>query len=174
MGQAAQMAAREIKNQLLEVGAKKLDARIEDLELRDGAVWVRGVPDKRLSITEIFKARFGSSVGSMFGGHCFKTEGGLNPKTGKGKAAAFWFFSACGVEVEVDRETGKVRILRIVATADAGKAIHPKHVYCKTKVRCCPVWDRRFLKRWSMTTASRSTAIFWSTCCDLQERFFTL
>jgi carbon-monoxide dehydrogenase large subunit len=62
----------------------------------------------------------------MFGGHCFKTEGGLNPKTGKGKAAAFWFFSACGVEVEVDRETGKVRILRIVATADAGKAIHPK------------------------------------------------
>src|SRR5882672_3584063 len=126
MGQAAQKAAREIRNQLLEVGAKKLEARIEDLELRDGAVWVRGVPDKRLSITEIFKARFGSSVGSMFGGHCFKTEGGLNPKTGKGKAAAFWFFSACGVEVEVDRETGKVRVLRIVSTADVGKAIHPK------------------------------------------------
>ena len=126
MGQAAQMAAREIKNQLVEVGAKKLEARVDDLELRDGAVRVSGVPDKRLSITEIFKARFGSSVGSMFGGHCFKTEGGLNPKTGKGKAAAFWFFSACGVEVEVDRETGKVRILRIVATADAGKAIHPE------------------------------------------------
>ena len=76
--------------------------------MRDGAVWVRGVPDKRLSITEIFKARFGSSVGSMFGGHCFKTEGGLNPKTGKGKRrAAFWFFSACGVEVEVDRRLAK-------------------------------------------------------------------
>ena len=126
MGQAAQKAAREIRNQLLEVGAKKLEARAEDLESSDGAVWVRGVPDKRLSITEIFKARFGSSVGSMFGGHCFKTEGGLNPKTGKGKAAAFWFFSACGVEVEVDRETGKVRVLHIVTTADAGKAIHPK------------------------------------------------
>ncbi len=126
MGQAAQKAAREIRNQLLETGARKLEARAEDLELRDGAVWVRGVPDKRLSITEIFKARFGSSVGSMFGGHCFKTEGGLNPKTGKGKAAAFWFFSACGVEVEVDRETGKVRVLRIVTTVDAGKAIHPK------------------------------------------------
>jgi carbon-monoxide dehydrogenase large subunit len=50
----------------------------------------------------------------------------LNPKTGKGKAAAFWFFSACGVEVEVDRETGKVRVLRIVTAVDAGKAIHPK------------------------------------------------
>jgi CO/xanthine dehydrogenase Mo-binding subunit len=126
MGQAAQKAAAEIKNQLLEVAARELEARIEDLELRDGAVRVRGVPDKRLSITEIFKARFGSSVGSMFGGYCFKTEGGLNPKTGKGKAAAFWFFSACGAEVEVDKETGKVRVLRIATAVDAGKAIHPK------------------------------------------------
>ncbi len=126
MGQAAQKAAREVRNQLLDVGAKKLEARMEDLELRDGVVWVRGVPSKRLSITEVFKARFGSTVGSMFGGYCFKTEGGLNPKTGKGKAAAFWFFSACGAEVEVDTETGKVRVLRIVTAVDAGKAIHPR------------------------------------------------
>jgi CO/xanthine dehydrogenase Mo-binding subunit len=126
MGQAAQRAARDIRNQLLEVGAKKLEARAEDLELKDGALWVNGVPDRRLSITEIFKARFGSSVGSMFGGYCFKTEGGLDPKTGKGKAAAFWFFSACGAEVEIDVETGKVRVLRIVTAVDAGKAIHPK------------------------------------------------
>ena len=126
MGQAAQKAAREIRNQLLDVTARALEARVEDLELKDGAVCIRGVPEKRLSITEIFKARFGSSVGSMFGGHCFKTEGGLNPKTGKGKAAAFWFFSACGAEVEVDIQTGKVRVLRAVTAVDAGKAIHPK------------------------------------------------
>ena len=126
MGQAAQKAAGEIRNQLLEIGAKKLEARIEDLELREGAVSVRGVPDKRLSVTDLFKARFGSSVGSMFGGYCFKSEGGLNPKTGKGKAAAFWFFSACGVEVEVDVETGKVRVLNVVTAVDVGKGIHPK------------------------------------------------
>jgi carbon-monoxide dehydrogenase large subunit len=126
MGRAAQQAAREIRNEVLEVAAKKLEARIEDLELREGAVSVRGVPGKRLSITDIFKARFGSSVGSMFGGHCFKSEGGLDPKTGKGKAAAFWFFSACGVEVEVDLETGKVRVLNIVTAVDVGKAIHPR------------------------------------------------
>lgn len=126
MGQAAQKAAQEIKNQLLEVAAKKLEARAEDLELRDGAVSVRGVPDKKMSIADIFKARFGSTVGSMFGGHCFKSDGGLDPKTGKGKAAAFWFFSACGAEVEVDIETGKVRVLNTVAAVDAGKAIHPR------------------------------------------------
>ena len=126
MGQAAQKAAREIRNQLLEITARTLEARVEDLELKDATVCVRGVPEKRMSIAEVFKARFGSSVGSMFGGHCFKTEGGLDPKTGKGKAAAFWFFSACGAEVEVDVQTGKVRVLRAVTAVDAGKAIHPR------------------------------------------------
>ena len=126
MGQAAQKAAREIRNQLLEATARTLEARVEDLELKDGAVCVRGVPEKRMSMSEIFKARFGSPVGSMFGGHCFKTAGGLDPKTGKGTAAAFWFFSACGAEVEVDVQTGKVRVLRAVTAVDAGKAIHPR------------------------------------------------
>src|SRR5262245_2582147 len=126
MGQAAQKAAREIRRQVLDVAAKKLEARHEDLELGDGAVWVRGVPNKRMTIPEIFQARFGSPVGSMFGEHCFKSEGGLNPRTGKGKAAAFWFFSACGAEVEVDIETGKVRLLQAVTSVDAGKAIHPR------------------------------------------------
>jgi CO/xanthine dehydrogenase Mo-binding subunit len=126
MGRAAQQAAREVKNQILDVAAKKLEARAEDLELRDGTVSVRGVRHKKMSISEIFKARFGSTVGSMFGGYCFKSEGGLDPKTGKGKAAAFWFFSACGAEVQVDVETGKVRVLNAVTVVDAGKAIHPK------------------------------------------------
>jgi CO/xanthine dehydrogenase Mo-binding subunit len=126
MGQAAQKAARDIRNQLLEVGARKFEAHIDDLELRDGALQVIGVPEKRLTISELFKAKFGSSVGSLFGGHCFHTEGGLDPKTGKGKAAAFWFFSACGAEVEVDIETGKVRVVRAATAVDAGKAIHPR------------------------------------------------
>jgi carbon-monoxide dehydrogenase large subunit len=126
MGQAAQQAARQIRDQLLEAGAKKLEARSEDLELKDGALCVKGVPDKRMSIAEIFKAKFGSSVGSLFGSHCFHTQGGLDPKTGKGKAAVFWFFSACAAEVEVDRETGKVRVLRAATAVDVGKAIHPR------------------------------------------------
>lgn len=126
MGRAAQKAARQVRDQLLEAGAKQLEARIEDLELKEGALQVKGVPEKRLTISELFRAMFGSSVGSIFGGHCFRSEGGLDPRTGKGKAAAFWFFSACGAEVEVDVETGKVRVLRAISSVDVGKAIHPK------------------------------------------------
>ncbi|MDH3443744.1 MAG: molybdopterin-dependent oxidoreductase, partial [Deltaproteobacteria bacterium] len=126
MGQAALKAAREIRRQILDVGSQKLEARVEDLELRDGMLQVKGVPEKHMTLSEIFKARFGSPAGSLFGGHCFQTQGGLNPKTGKGKAAAFWFFSACAVEVEVDIETGKTRVLRAITAVDVGKAIHPR------------------------------------------------
>jgi CO/xanthine dehydrogenase Mo-binding subunit len=126
MGQAALKAARQVRNQLLEVGARKLEARVEDLELKNGALQVKGVPNKRMTIAEIFQAKFGSSLGSIFGAHCFHTQGGLDPKTGKGKAAVFWFFSACGTEVEVDVETGKVTVLRAMSAVDVGKAIHPR------------------------------------------------
>jgi CO/xanthine dehydrogenase Mo-binding subunit len=125
MGKAAQLAARQIRNQLLEAGAKTLEARLEDLELKDGGVRVKGSADKGMTFPQLFQAILGSSVGSLFGGHCFFSGGGLDPKTGKGKAAAFWFFSACGVEVEVDTETGKMRVLRAATAVDVGRAIHP-------------------------------------------------
>ena len=69
--------------------------------------------------------KYGDSVGSIFGSSNFQVRGGLDPKTGKGKAAAFWFFSACGAEVEVDVETGKVRVLNVATSVDVGKAINP-------------------------------------------------
>src|ERR1044072_340593 len=39
------------------------------------------------------------------------------------------------------------------------------NVDCRMKDRCSQGWVQRFSKKWSTTTASRSTAIFWSTCC---------
>ena len=123
-------------------------------------MWVRGVPDKRLSITEIFKARFGSSVGSMFGGYCFKTEGGLNPKTGKGKAAAFWFFSACGVEVEVDTRNRQSACLAYCVSGGCGQSNSSQTVWvAERRLDVVRAWAQRFSKRWCMTTVSRLTVI---------------
>ncbi len=126
MGVAAQKAAKQIRDQLLEVGAKKLEARAEDLELRDGLLQVKGVPEKAMTIAQLFTARFGDPSGSLFGNYTLRTEGGVDDKTGRGKGSSFWFFSAAGTEVEVDVETGKVRVLRAVTAVDVGKAIHPR------------------------------------------------
>ena len=62
----------------------------------------------------------------MAGSYDNQTRGGVDPKTGKGKASAFFFLSACAAEVEVDTETGKVTVEQIVSAVDAGKAVNPK------------------------------------------------
>lgn len=126
MGSAARQAAAQIRQQLLEIGTHVLEANSEDLELKDGNLQVRGAPEKRRTISQLFQAHYGAAVGSMAGSYDNQTRGGVDPKTGKGKASAFFFLSACAAEVEVDTETGKVRIERIVSAADAGKAVNPK------------------------------------------------
>jgi carbon-monoxide dehydrogenase large subunit len=74
----------------------------------------------------LFRAIFGEASGSLFGSHTLRTEGGVDGKTGRGQGSSFWFYSAAGAEVEVDVETGKVRVLRVAAAVDVGKAIHPR------------------------------------------------
>ena len=125
MGRAAQIAAGQIRDQLLQAGAKVLEANVEDLELRDLRLRVKGVPERSVTFPQLFRAIFGDPSGSLFGNHAVRTEGGVDAKTGKGKGSSFWFFSAAGAEVAVDTETGKVRVLRLASAVDVGKAIHP-------------------------------------------------
>ena len=133
MGNAAIGAARQVADQLLEIGAGELEADPGDLELRDGFVQVAGVPERRLAISDLFRARFGGLVGSLFGSAGFQSRGGVDPATGKGKASAFFFLSACAAEVEVDTETGKVRVVRLVTAVDAGKAINPRQCHLQNE-----------------------------------------
>jgi CO/xanthine dehydrogenase Mo-binding subunit len=126
MGRAAEIAAGQIRDQLLLAGARALEARVEDLELKDMRLRVRGVPEKNLNYPQLFRVIYGEPSGSLFGNHTLRTEGGVDSKSGKGKGSAFWFYSAAGAEVEVDTETGKMRVLRAVSAVDVGKAIHPR------------------------------------------------
>ncbi|HUR03682.1 MAG TPA: xanthine dehydrogenase family protein molybdopterin-binding subunit [Nonomuraea sp.] len=133
MGHAARQAGLQIREQLLEIAAKQLEAAIGDLQLEEGVISVVGSPDRRLTIPQAFRAHFGTPVGSLFGAFDFQTTGGLDPETGKGKASAFWFLSAAGAEVEVDTRTGKIRVLRAVTSVDAGKAINPRQCWLQNE-----------------------------------------
>ena len=133
MGTAARQAAHQIRQQLLEIGARVLEANIEDLQIVEGFLEVKGVPDKRRSIAQLFQARYGAAVGNMVGSFDNQTTGGLDPSTGKGKGSAFHFMSACAAEVEVDTETGKVTVQQVVSAVDAGKAINPRQCHMQNE-----------------------------------------
>lgn len=129
VGHAAQQAALQVREQLLDIAAQTLETASRDLEIGDGVVRVKGAPERCLSFSQVFQARFGLPVGSLFGSFDFQTTGGLDPETGKGKASAFWILGAAAAEVEVDTETGKVTVLRAASAADAGKAINPRQCH---------------------------------------------
>jgi CO/xanthine dehydrogenase Mo-binding subunit len=133
MGNAALRAARQVREQLLEIGAKAMEARIEDLELSEGFVRVKGMPKRQLDISQLFRAHFGAPIGSLFGSFDFQTTAETDPITGKGKTTAFLSFSACAAEVEVDIETGKIQVHRIITSVDAGKAINPRQCHLQNE-----------------------------------------
>ena len=133
MGGAARQAAEQVRRQLLEIGANVLEADVEDLELVEGNMQVKGAPEKKKSISQLFQAHYGAAVGSMAASYDNQTSGGVDPRTGKGKASAFFFLSACAAEVEVDTETGKVTIEQVVSAVDAGKAVNPRQCHMQNE-----------------------------------------
>ena len=106
------------------IGAELLEASPEDIELRDGAAHVMGVPQLSRSLGELAQAVNGS-IG-------FALPGGIAPglyATADFQVAGTPF--ACGAhvaEVEVDCETGGVTLNRFIAIHDCGRVINPQIV----------------------------------------------
>jgi len=126
-GNAVKMAAREIKPLLLEEACRILEARLEDLVARNGKVFVADSPENSVHIEELVRAYYNRGV-ILAGRGCYDdpAEPRYDPETRYpiGGAAAYGFGTHV-VEVEVDRETGKVKVLKVVAAHDLGKAINP-------------------------------------------------
>ena len=115
VGPAVIEAAEEARAQVLEIAAEEFEAAPADLEIVDGAVQVRGVPDRRMSLGEI-------------AGETMRFGGRHRPIMGRGRhadTARSPGFCAQLAEVAVDKETGKVRVVRQVLVQDVGRALNP-------------------------------------------------
>jgi CO/xanthine dehydrogenase Mo-binding subunit len=130
-GNAILKAAEDCKQQLFKVAAIKLEADPQDLETKEGTVFVKSAPERAVSFEECAMGTPGPDGkfvgGPILGqGHFTPIEQtGLDPKTGQGKQpGAFWMFAAQGAEVEVDESTGEVTLVRMTAAHDVGKAIN--------------------------------------------------
>ncbi len=81
------------------------------------------------TIADVFRKKYGMRAGSVMGTGNFIPPYTPPDENGQTEnATPFWMTGASGVELEVDTETGRVRIVRLVNVADVGTSINPKIV----------------------------------------------
>ena len=110
MGNAVQLAAEDARTKLRALAAEA------------------GLPEgTNYPPAEVFKKRFGMQAGNVIGSASYvPTYKSPDAQTGlSDNVTPFWMIGGAGVEVEVDTETGAVRVLRLVNAADCGRPINP-------------------------------------------------
>jgi CO/xanthine dehydrogenase Mo-binding subunit len=126
-GNAVLRACAALRRQILQVAAQMLEASAEDLEMQGGAV---AAPDGRaVALPAVMKAcaRLGVSRSALAVYHAPAGDP-VDLQRGGGRVFPDYTFGAHAAEVEVDTETGGVRVLRYVACHDVGQAINPQSV----------------------------------------------
>jgi CO/xanthine dehydrogenase Mo-binding subunit len=118
VGRAVRAAAEDARRQILNTAAQRLEVPVEDLECAGGVVTSRADPEKSITFARL--ARITTAFGAAY-----------PPVVGRGAIAARKqapAFSVQAAEVEVDTETGRVRVLRYLTAQDVGFAVNPLSV----------------------------------------------
>ena len=123
MGNALLGACRDIQSQLRTAASRLHGVEESRIVVERGVV---RLPDRELPMVEVAKAALGSLSGEFIGngvGRKDATPG--HPIKG---TAYFYEFNCTAIEVEVDRGTGEITVLRHVAVSDTGKSLNPMQV----------------------------------------------
>jgi CO/xanthine dehydrogenase Mo-binding subunit len=128
-GRAVQRAAIDVREQLLDLAAEQLEANRDDLELRDGAVSVKGSPTKSVTIPELAEAAQGGTLLIGRGADAVPAmpECDASGCTGRLGMESFLAptFITHAVRCKVDRETGVVRVREVAAAHESGTVLNP-------------------------------------------------
>ena len=131
------MAARTLADKIRRIGAYLLEVSPKDVELIDRTVQVKGSPNLQISLSEIARTAYhrihdlpeGEEPGLELSYHYrdpnveFKTDE-------RGRVAMFSSFPYCAdvAVIEIDQETGQLKILKYVSVHDCGNILNPRIV----------------------------------------------
>jgi xanthine dehydrogenase molybdenum-binding subunit len=110
-GRAAQMAAAEVKQQVLALASERLEAAPADLEIRMGRISVKG-SDRSIAVKDAVSPTRGLPAKQLIASATYSPTKSYS-------------FAAHFVEVQVDTETGQIDVLQVVPVHELGKIIHP-------------------------------------------------
>ena len=126
-GNATIAAARDLKKQLAELVAPTLSAKPEEIEFENKRLFVRGDPERGIDWLRAVRKAYYEKGAPLYGrGNWAALDIDIvDWKTGKGNLCHGLDFIATAVEVAVDKETGKVDLIKAVHGDDAGQPINP-------------------------------------------------
>lgn len=129
-GNAAKKAAENAMKKLLQVAAEELDTDPSELVVRNKEIFVRRAPDRKISYKEAIAASIAKKRGdSIIGEGHFRTmkDEPTHPSlaTTKGRWSENYSSYAQVAEVEVDTETGAMKIIKVTTAHDCGFPFNP-------------------------------------------------
>jgi CO/xanthine dehydrogenase Mo-binding subunit len=120
-GSAVLGASERVRGKVIRIAAEALEASIDDIEISPGRIGVRGVPDRSTTLAVIAGRAYSGKVPDgdepgLDANRFFKPEGETFP------------FGMHLAVVEIDRDTGKVQLVRYLAVDDCGRVLNPMMV----------------------------------------------
>jgi len=118
-GPAVAQTAREVRERAALVAAELLECAPADVRIAESRAFVAGLPDRAVPLGRLAQAAVRSRALKPTG------EPGLHACSYYYPDTVTWAFGTQAAAVEVDVETGAVRLLAYAAVHDPGRAIHP-------------------------------------------------
>lgn len=122
-GEAVRLAAADAKRQLLENASRAFEVRAEELEARNKAIYLKGSNERLTSFSDVL--RMSQREGGAITGKGYRKAA---PKRELGQFSYAYTFTVAAAEVEADKETGEVRLLKAIIAHDGGFALNPLNV----------------------------------------------
>ena len=125
-GNAARLAAEQLRSRLLAMAADELETPAERLGVADGWIFVRDEPERRIAYDRAVRAGH-----LREGGRTLVAEAFYDPPTTmldkdlRGNVSATYGFAAQAAVLDVEAATGRIRVRRIVSAHDVGRALNP-------------------------------------------------
>jgi len=123
-GNAVKLAAEDVRNQIFRMAAGQLEASPEDLEIVDKQIQVKGAPARSVALAAICNGAH-NEIGDVIGRGYFDSKASQAEEKERGSSQPSTTHAAM---VEVDPDTGNVKVLKYVAVHDVGFIVHPKAV----------------------------------------------
>jgi 4-hydroxybenzoyl-CoA reductase subunit alpha len=139
-GEAVRKAAADAKQQLFAYAAEALHTRVEELAIGAGQIYMKTQPDRAVSFADLYKYGIQIKGGDPiigrgytkavqdigFWGGSFKGTAALSK--GGGRFTDAYGFAVAVAAVEVDRTSGRVKVMEITVADDCGTDINPLNV----------------------------------------------